>query len=232
MAAPAHLTQYDPVLRPVAAAYRDAPPHLALRAIACRAHAEGIPRAALRTWLISRCPGPVADVARNRALFGHLYADTARRVRRTSSLDGRRRLATQTARAVVAYLCSPMPNPEAARQVRTQARARAALAVLAPEFLRRAVEDGYDTIIAPAPRLSVALGCSTNSAARALTACVDAGWLVRKRSRPGSAQRYALRLRLTGGRGRVAWEHADLVDALADGEDHPWVRALALASHP
>lgn len=222
---------HDAVLRPVAKAHRDSPADVTVLALGCRALDAGIPERELRAWCISRCPGPVATLASDRRRFGSLVATARLRVTRVSSPGGRAAMRVAAARKIVACLLAPVP-PGCPVSPRRVVRARAAFAVLGLEFLRRATNDGFDTIVVDAPSLAVELGVGDAAARAALQACVELGWLRRMPGRRGASARWKLPGRLTDGRDQIAWAHADLIDAIIKRADTDFTRALRAITHP
>lgn len=231
METPRTLADHDPVLRRATATHRSSTPQRLVLAVACRGVDAEIPPGIIAAWLRSRCPGPVADIANNRALFMRLHGAAERHVRRLSSLDGRAKKRARAARALVVYSLTPMPA-SVKMKADAETHARAALAAVGPQFLHHMTHNGYDTIVAPAPHLGVDLGVSRSTAGRALAACVQAGWLKRVSNKEGSCNRYRLRTKLPQRLKEKALDHSDLIDALLDDEPHPWRTVYRLVSHP
>lgn len=225
------LSDYDSLLGPVTATHRHSPPRIAVRAIAERGLGAGIPTSVLRAWCISRGGPGISFVAKNRSDFGQIIKTASKRVARSSSLNGRAQIRLTASRRLVTYLLSPMPQT-AGLSTERSVRARQALAILGAEFLSRAVEDGFDSILMSANWLAVEMGCSRSTASSALRAAESAGWIRKKKTRAGSSQAWRLSV-LPNSLDAIAWAHSDLINSLAEGDvDNAFVEAFYLAAHP
>lgn len=226
------LADLDSVLGPVASAYRDSTPRVTALALAARAHSAGILPGALRTWVVKRTKrDDLVSLAKQPATWRRITDPARKHAASVSLAPSRARLRKSTARALVAQILSPLPEGVRLSTERT-VRARHALAIVGAEFLHRAEEDGYNTVVMSAGYLAVLMGCTPRTATSALSACVDAGWLRKMPSRRGAPARYKL-ARLSREQNDVAWEHEDFIDALAEGDkNYPAAEVFALASHP
>ena len=223
--------RHNALLGPCLNTHRGSPPHDTILAVTCLALTNDVPVSELRAWFIANGPEPVKIVAKNRSVFGRLVASARSRVTRFSSPSGRARLRLAMSRRLVGCLLSHA-GPDVGLSSQRVEKARAALAVLGAEFLYRATEDGFDTVVFSADRLGVELGCTKRTANQALAACVELGWLQPMKSRAGYPRRWKLR-QLTQDRGGVAWAHADLVEALVDEDDtNPFVEVFRAVDHP
>lgn len=224
----AAVASLDPVLGPVAADNRNSHPNTTVMALAAKAHREGIPPDLLLRWIRLTLRGPVSDVTRRDDLYTHLVSAAFAHDAKASSLSGRAARRRTAAVRIVGHLLSPLPE-HCSLTPRSEATARAALAVLGSEFLSRAESDGFDTIVTSRADVALSLGCSLGTAQRALANCVSAGWLRRMPQRLGAPPRW----KLTRGPGAIARQHPDLVHALATGDDtHPLAEILRIVDHP
>ncbi len=228
------IEQYDELLGSVAKRHRDDTPDGLVRAVACLAANQGLTAAQTGAWLRSRCPGDVAALVTDRAAYGRHWGSAFKRSQRYRTAKERQELRVDLTRRLVAHLLAPWPAHIEITGARG-ARARAALAVVGLALLEEATREdrdqGRDAVVFSAARMALALGTTEGTARGLLNTLVAARWLRPMRAGAGVPVRYKL-TRPSQAKGDAAWTRHDLVDALADGSEHPAAAIVRLVEHP
>jgi hypothetical protein len=142
--------------------------------------------------------------------------------------DGARAKRLPWSRAGIARLVSPMPA-DANISLRMEVRLRITLAVL----MSRALETGYDTLLATAGWLALEMNTTPAQAARVLAVMEGLRWIYRVRG-GGMGVRYRFVKLPTVELREKAWEHNVTVDALANNEPgaDPLAQLITLVREP
>ena len=228
------IKRYDEVLGPVAARFCDDTPHRLVLAVACQAHEQKLSVATTRAWLRSRCPGPVADLASDRAAFGSRWGSAYKRTRRYRTPADRQDLRVRQARRLIGHLLAPWPahlSITAGRGARARAAFAAVGLALLDEATRSDRDQGRDKIVMPAAQLALALGTTEATARGLLATLVEARWLRAMPTKRGCPVAYKF-AELTGEKRDAVWTWSDVVDALGDGAENPAADVIRLVAHP
>ncbi|ASR54820.1 hypothetical protein CBP52_06555 [Cellulomonas sp. PSBB021] len=202
---------------------------------------RGYPVPVIRRWVTSRSRREDVTTLASSPTWHRAVAASRQLVRGTATADGLRARRLQVAGRMVGRLLSPVPagvTPLVAQG------ARMAVVMVGLEALDRLTLERPESERIDTPRLSrgvvaVRLGVSEPTAQKWLTAAERLGWLgrgdhvIRGPGGHGSGHAGIRRLlQLDADAGAIAWVHAELVDALVDGNEDAAATLVRSATHP
>jgi len=231
--------QLDLTLGHLLRADADRPWTVALRVLPA-ALRRGYPAPVVRRWVASRAGRDVAALATS-PTWHRAVAASRQLVRGTATENGLHAKRLQVARRMVGRLLAPVPvgvTPLGAQGARMVVVA-VGLEALARLTTGRPEAERIDTPRLSRGAIAVRLGVAEPTAQRWLTTAERLGWLgapdrsVRGPGGHGTGHAAVRRLtRLDAAAGETAWGHAELVDALAAGEDDTAATLVLAATHP